>query len=58
VAAFAANPENRDLALARVLYMTTVLHNQMLGAFMAIQQNGIGGLKDLLGGALFGKARK
>jgi len=58
VRAFAANPENRDLAIAQILYMTTVLHNQMLGAFAAIQSGGLGGLKDILGGVLLGKGRK
>ena len=50
--------ENRDLAIAQILYMTTVLHNQMLGAFAAIQSGGLGGLKDILGGVLLGKGRK
>jgi hypothetical protein len=58
LAAFAANPENRDRAIARTLFLTTELHAHMVGAFQALQAGGIGGIKDLIGGTLFGKGRK
>jgi hypothetical protein len=58
LAAFTLDPVNRDIAIARSLFLTTELHMHMVGAFEALQKGGIGGLKDVIGGALFGKNRK
>lgn len=55
--AFAANPVNRDIAIARTLFLVTELHAGMAGAFNALQAGGIGGIKQLLGGAIFGKGK-
>ena len=54
---FTANPANRDIAIARTLFLVTELHTNMVGAFTALQAGGLGGIKSLLGGALFGKGK-
>jgi hypothetical protein len=56
--AFADNPTNRDVLLAQTAFQVAELHGQMLAAFAAISQGGLGGLKDLIGGSLFGRKGK